>query len=226
MKKIFSAIGRFLKTNYWLQPLLLVAIVFVLVFSIQGFQGVIDTVKGWFSPNSSCSECDSVRVSKTQELLSEISEDEVIYVYYYEKKDDNSHDANGALNLFIENHNKDLKAAGKEKVTVYSVNYGVKEYYEINADEPKKFYDKSMDLETYKEVSEYVRLYLAEHEPTQVENKAPYEYLITAPTLVSYTKTADGYEVSGVMYATTGESVKTIFNQANLKSFFEGNYSR
>ena len=66
MKKFFAAIGQFLKTNYWLQPLLLVVIVFVLVFSLQGFDSVIESIKNWISPHSKCSECTSLKYDKAK----------------------------------------------------------------------------------------------------------------------------------------------------------------
>lgn len=226
MKKFFASIGRFLKNNYWLQPLILVAIVFILVFSLQGFQGTVDTIKGWFSPNSTCKQCEKVKVDETNKYLSEISDDEVIYVLYYSKDCEACTTANGALNLFIKSYNKDQSAAGKDEVTVYAVNYGVKEYYEVNTDEPKKFYDKNMTVEAYEQISEDVRVYLAESNPETVTGKNPYTYLISTPTLVRYVKGATSYEVDNVLFSDEDANVSNYFNQANLKAFFNGTYTR
>ncbi len=225
MKKFFASIGRFLKNNYWLQPLILVAIVFILVFSLQGFQGAVDTVKGWFSPNSSCRQCEKVKADESMNYLKDISDDQVIYVLYYGKDCEACTTANSAMNLFVKNYNKDLKAANKPEVTVYAVNYGVKEYYTVNADEPKTFYDKTMTVETYNQISEDVRAYLAEVKPSSVSNVNPYNYTISAPTLVRYVKEGSTYTVDNVLYGEKDADISGVFNQTNLRSFFNGTYS-
>lgn len=65
IKNFFSKIKDFIGKNYWLQPVLLVAIVFAVVFSITGISDLFTTIKGWFTPNTdTCIRCTSYRSSQ------------------------------------------------------------------------------------------------------------------------------------------------------------------
>lgn len=65
IKHFFSKIKEFISKNYWLQPVLLVAIVFAVVFSITGISDLFSTVKGWFTPNAdTCKLCTSYKTSQ------------------------------------------------------------------------------------------------------------------------------------------------------------------
>lgn len=55
LKKIFTAIGhffrniwRYIMTNAWIQPILIVALIFAIIFGLTGIPKLVDTVKGWF----------------------------------------------------------------------------------------------------------------------------------------------------------------------------------
>jgi hypothetical protein len=60
MKSFWEKVTKLLADNYWLQPVLLVSLVFVLVFSLQAVPGIVNTVQGWFETNEECEECEFV----------------------------------------------------------------------------------------------------------------------------------------------------------------------
>lgn len=57
MKNFWDKVTKILADNYWLQPVLLVSLVFVLVFSLQAVPGIVNTVQGWFQTNEECENC-------------------------------------------------------------------------------------------------------------------------------------------------------------------------
>jgi hypothetical protein len=63
MKSFWEKVTKLLADNYWLQPVLLVSLVFVLVFSLQAVPGIVNTVQGWFDTNEECEECEFVNYS-------------------------------------------------------------------------------------------------------------------------------------------------------------------
>jgi hypothetical protein len=60
MKSFWDKVTKLLADNYWLQPVLLVSLVFILVFSLQAVPGIVNTVQGWFETNEECEECEFV----------------------------------------------------------------------------------------------------------------------------------------------------------------------
>lgn len=83
MKNFWDKLTKMLADNYWLQPVLLVSLVFVLVFSLQAVPGIVDTVQGWFETNEECENCtfttydevagDITRSSNTYVLITQAS---------------------------------------------------------------------------------------------------------------------------------------------------------
>ncbi len=59
MKKVFKAIGgffksiwRYVKQNAWIQPILMVGLIFAIIFGLTAAPDAWDTVKGWFTTDS------------------------------------------------------------------------------------------------------------------------------------------------------------------------------
>jgi len=59
LKKVFTAIGhffrniwRYIMTNAWVQPILIVALIFAIIFGLTGIPSLIETVKGWFNDST------------------------------------------------------------------------------------------------------------------------------------------------------------------------------
>ena len=216
MKKVFQAIGRFFKKNYWIEPLLLVAIVFIVVFSLEGVGGVFETIKSWFSPNSICKKCERVTVNKVfdgEEI--KVNEGEKVYIYFYEKSttENDMEDANKAMNDAL----KALKKSN-QGVTVYGVNYAVKSYYEVNTDNVKKWYDRKMDQAKYDEIADLVKEWMESEELSFTDADLNSD-IVPTPTLVCFTKVNGKVKVE---YALRGTS--EITNQTNLLKFLEGKF--
>ena len=54
LKKVLFAIGRFFRniwryimTNAWIQPILIVALIFAAIFALTGIPSLIDEIKSW-----------------------------------------------------------------------------------------------------------------------------------------------------------------------------------
>lgn len=193
MKKFFATIGRFLKNNYWIQPLLLVLIVFILVFSLQGFDSVINSIRNWISPNSKCSACTSMKYDKAKEKLAAIKDEEALYVLVYED------DCEACKNIY-QRLNNYIKANG---LTVYSINIGIKKENSLTGE--VTYYDNSLGLDAdgngqdeLAELAESVRLYLVNYTDSSV-SKTAYTYSLAKPTLIRFVKGEDGATVQGAL---------------------------
>ncbi len=229
MKKFFQSVGRFLKKNYWIEPLALVVIVFAIVFSLEGVSNVWGAIKGFFSPNSNCRKCDKVTVKTANEAIAEIKgkEGEVVYVYYYEKatEDNMIEDANEAMNSIIKAVNEGKTR--KEKVVVYAVNYSIKETSDITGD-ILKFKDRKMDETSYDQVAIDVNAYLEklDKEVDANETNSYTEFnqiVVPTPTLVCYVGTSSGYEVK---CALRGVSEITSNDKKNLTYCLEQKWTK
>jgi hypothetical protein len=82
MKSFWEKVTKLLADNYWLQPVLLVSLVFVLVFSLQAVPGIVNTVQGWFETNEECEECEFVNYST---VAGEITRSSNTYVLITQK---------------------------------------------------------------------------------------------------------------------------------------------
>ena len=82
MKSFWDKVTKLLADNYWLQPVLLVSLVFILVFSLQAVPGIVNTVQGWFETNEECEECEFVNYST---VAGEITRSSNTYVLITQK---------------------------------------------------------------------------------------------------------------------------------------------
>jgi thiol-disulfide isomerase/thioredoxin len=82
MKSFWEKVTKLLADNYWLQPVLLVSLVFVLVFSLQAVPGIVNTVQGWFETNEECEECEFVNYTT---VAGEITRSSNTYVLITQK---------------------------------------------------------------------------------------------------------------------------------------------
>lgn len=203
MKNFLKKVGTFFKDNYWLQPLLLVALVFVLVFSLEGLESVSDTVKGWFDPYSTCKNAKKIKASEMENKLNAIQDGETIYVYYFDKETAKTATiaANEQLTNYIKAYNKDHE----EDLVVYAVNYAIDE--EVTYDEYQTTYkDTTMTRDFYVEIEEKVADYY------DVEGTSGQ---FSAPTIVKYVYDAtDKYVVDDVFSGTYSiNTLKDWFNK-------------
>jgi thiol-disulfide isomerase/thioredoxin len=82
MKSFWEKVTKLLADNYWLQPVLLVSLVFVLVFSLQVVPGIVNTIQGWFETNEECQECEFVNYTT---VAGEITRSNNTYVLITQK---------------------------------------------------------------------------------------------------------------------------------------------
>jgi hypothetical protein len=82
MKSFWDKVTKMLADNYWLQPVLLVSLVFVLVFSLQAVPGLVRTVQGWFDTNEECENC---TFANYNQVAGEITRSTTTYVLITQK---------------------------------------------------------------------------------------------------------------------------------------------
>ena len=58
-KKVLTAIGhffrniwRYIMTNAWIQPILIVALIFAIIFGLTGVPKLFDKIEGWFDDST------------------------------------------------------------------------------------------------------------------------------------------------------------------------------
>ena len=49
----FKSIWRYIKQNAWIQPILMVGLIFAIIFGLTKAESVWNTIKGWFTTDSS-----------------------------------------------------------------------------------------------------------------------------------------------------------------------------
>jgi len=196
-----SKFKQFMEKFYWLPPVILVAVVFILVFSLGEVKNFSETLKLWFSADSRCSACEIVnKADKNNNNVIDCLEgsDNKVYVVYYNKNldkvdIDDVYEINHTLNALLGTYSK------SERVKVYSINYGVKEYTTVGLDEvPETFYDNTFSEELQDNIAASVREYL--YSKGEIADTKEESYTFTVPCLVEYTKQTDGsYKVSNLM---------------------------
>lgn len=80
MKRFFGAIKKFFAKNYWLQPVLLVAIVFILVFSIQGFTALFNNISDQLSGKDKCNTCTDVSFDDVMDEVADATDEAPVFV--------------------------------------------------------------------------------------------------------------------------------------------------
>lgn len=80
MSRFFNYIKKFLSKNYWIQPVLLVAVIFALVFSIQGLTTLIEKIGNSLSGEGKCTDCKDITYEQLETVLEETTDAEPIIV--------------------------------------------------------------------------------------------------------------------------------------------------
>jgi hypothetical protein len=105
MKSFWDKVTKMLADNYWLQPVLLVSLVFVLVFSLQAVPGLVRTVQGWFDTNEECENC---TFTNYNQVAGEITRSTTTYVLITQKSCAACKSFYPVVDRFLE-ANKDIK---------------------------------------------------------------------------------------------------------------------
>ena len=109
-KKQFKPEGKIkhmLRTNYWLTPLLLVALVFAIVFGISKIPNLKTTVQGWFNKHEKCKQCEQYTFEDFTNKIESSTGDEVIYVLFSESDNEQSKSLFKTLDKFLKTNKKD-----------------------------------------------------------------------------------------------------------------------
>ncbi len=80
MSRFFGFIKKFLSKNYWLQPVLLVAVIFALVFSIQGITNLVEKIGNSISGEGKCTDCKDITYEQLEGLLEEATDENPVVV--------------------------------------------------------------------------------------------------------------------------------------------------
>ncbi|MDD3383654.1 MAG: thioredoxin family protein [Bacilli bacterium] len=165
MKEFFGKIKKTIKNNYWLQPLLLVLLVFVLVFSLQGVPSLVETVKGWFNPTSGCKSCTTATYDSAI-TATEGSDDTYVLV---------TQTSCSACESFYPVVNKFLATYPDYKIYVIDVEYSDDAYNDSTLSDAK-IYEFGALINVAITTSGYSSIY----------NSSSDTYAISTPTLVKF----------------------------------------
>jgi len=165
MKEFFGKIKKTIKNNYWLQPLLLVLLVFVLVFSLQGVPSLVETVKGWFNPTSGCKSCTTTTYDSAV-TATQSTDDTYILV---------TQASCSACESFYPVVNKFLATYPDYKIYVIDVEYGDDAYNDSTLTDDK-IYDFGRLINVAITTSGYSSIYSSSTDT----------YSISTPTLVKF----------------------------------------
>lgn len=80
MSRFFGFIKKFLSKNYWLQPVLLVAVIFALVFSIQGITTLAEKIGNTITGEGKCTDCKDITYEQLEGLLEEATDETPVIV--------------------------------------------------------------------------------------------------------------------------------------------------
>ena len=124
-------IKHMLRTNYWLTPLLLVALVFALVFGISKIPALSDTIKGWFSKHEECEECTTATYEEFQNKLQNNEDGKIFYVLVTSEGCEGCDDFYPVLDKFLATNSKD------NSIDIIVI--------DITIDEDEKYNDSTLD---------------------------------------------------------------------------------
>jgi thioredoxin-related protein len=146
VKTFFKTIFKYLAENVWLQPVLLVALIFAIIFSLSGIPNVVDTVKGWFNNDS---EKTTLKVEKlTNEQIEAKYLDGEEFIFVIGKEDC----------LYCEEYIAVLNKYYNKAKASSTYNNGIKLYYlDVSKDDDGEYKDETILETTYSDW--YERIY-------------------------------------------------------------------
>lgn len=214
MRKVFGYIKKFFAKNYWLQPVLLVAAVFLLVFSIQWATELFTNISDELSGKDKCNTCTDVSFADAMEEASEATDDapvfvlvttddcaECVTVYTYIDRFLRAHPEYKVFRIEIQ-ENADETQVGKE---VYDDETLTKE----------KLDTLKMDVYDFLKYSDE-RVESSERPSASTST----DFALTTPTLIRFGKNGTIYDVTEKIHSTSSSGLVQTYD--NLVEFFEG----
>ena len=206
LKKVLFAIGRFFRniwryimTNAWIQPILIVALIFAIIFGLTGIPALIDEVKSWFDDTSD-NRIKNQKKIDYDDFMEMYNNNESFFVVFGEEDCANCKKLYKTINTYM--NDKEHKEIVNAKVYYFNVTK-LLEKVEKDID---KYGDYSFDIEGknfakldtisnilfdgYADIlSSYTNDEYSEYETygKDVQTRA-----IMAPTTAFFTKDADG----------------------------------
>jgi hypothetical protein len=227
MSRFFGFIKKFLSKNYWLQPVLLVAVIFALVFSIQGITTLVEKIGNSISGEGKCTDCKDITYEQLEGLLEEATDENPVIVLV------TTDDCAGCQNVY-------------KKISAFLDIKAYKDYkffrIEIQEDEEKTqvgkevYDDETLTKAKLDALKMDIYEWLKEKDNTDLNTK-PGEYdsfQIKTPTLVVFGSEQSGYENNQVIKVlenitttsnsgkdTTIDTLRKFFTDVNIGDYKE-----
>ena len=223
MSRFFELIKKFLSKNYWLQPVLLVAVIFALVFSIQGITTLVENISSSLSGEGKCTQCKDITYEQLEAKLEDATDESPIIVLITTDDCAECEAVYKKLDVFVKN-NPEYKVFRIEIQEDEEESQVGKEVYDDDTLTKAKLDALKMNIFEW----------LKDSDKTGLNNK-PDDYTsfnIKAPTLVVFGSEQEGYDDSRVIKVL--ENIRTTSNSGKdttidtLREFFTdvniGNY--
>ena len=221
MSRFFGFIKKFLSKNYWLQPVLLVAVIFALVFSIQGITTLVEKIGNSISGEGKCTDCKDITYEQLEGLLEEATDENPVIVLV------TTDDCAGCQNVY-------------KKISAFLDIKAYKDYkffrIEIQENEEKTqvgkevYDDETLTKAKLDSLKMNIFEWLKYEDETGLNNKpsadTANDFAITAPTLVVFGSSQGSYDNNQVIkvlekITTTSDSGKDT-TITTLIEFFDG----
>jgi len=219
MSRFFGSIKKFLSKNYWIQPVLLVAVIFALVFSIQGITTLVEKISDSISGEGKCTQCKDITYEQLEDKVETATNDSPVIVLITTDDCAACEVVYKKLDVFVKN-NPEYKIFRIEIQENEEKTQVGKEVYD----------DETLTKAKLDALKMNIFEWLKYEDNTELNNKpsadTANDFNITAPTLVVFGSEQEGYESNQVIkvlenITTTSSSGKDTTIDT-LREFFTG----
>lgn len=214
MNRFFGSIKKFLSKNYWIQPVLLVAVVFVLVFSIQGITNLVNDISDKLSGKDQCNTCTDVSYSDVEAKIEDATDEIPVFVLITTAECSSCVDVYTRLDRYVRNNPQyqvfriEIQEAPSEEQTGNETIYDDETLTEAKYEELRmSIYDWLKNPENDVETEDRPAGELA-------------DFSITAPTLIKYGANKEILDINAKIKTTSSSGVDKTYE--NIADFFRG----
>ena len=226
LKKVLFAIGRFFRniwryimTNAWIQPILIVALIFAAIFALTGIPSLIDEIKSW-TDDTTDNKIKNQKTIDYDDFMKMYNNNETFFVVFGEEDCANCKTLYKTINTYMDD--KEHKEIVNAKIYFFDVTdlledveKDIEKYGELTFADEGEAFDKLKFITDllYNGYADILSEYNGDDEYSASEPYGKYEdaYAIQSPTTVFFTKDANG---------TTSKMFNMVVGQWNYKQSY------
>lgn len=213
MNRFFGAIKKFFAKNYWLQPVLLVAVVFILVFSIQGITTLVNNISDTLSGKDKCNTCTDVSYADVEAKIEDATDEIPVFVLITTDECASCVDVYTRLDRYI------------RKFPQYQVfRIEIQENSEESEADNVVYDDTTLTKEKYEALRMNIFDWLKNPENDVDSDDRPTgefsSFSINTPTLIKYGSNGEILDINAKITTTSSSGVDKTYE--NIAEFFNG----